>query len=85
MVFSAVSRVSSFEAKADPVSKKKTKTKQKKAVCSSRHILSKRSAKNRAAKLIYPNRNGTIQYLAVSAHTLGPVHSKGGGGEGYWQ
>ena len=72
MVFSAVSRVSSFEATADPVSKEK-----KKKGC---RLVAPHSVK---AKLIYPNRNGTIQHLAVSAHTLGPVHSKeGGGGDG---
>ena len=30
-----------------------------------------------SAKLIYPNRNGTVQYLAVSTQTLGPFHSGG--------
>ena len=27
------------------------------------------------AKLGYPNRNGMVQYLAVSSHTLGPAYS----------
>ena len=36
--------------------------------------------KNHTAKLINPNRNGTVWYLAVSTQTLGPS-SWGGGGE----
>ena len=36
----------------------------------------KRSGKNRTSKLIYPNKNGTGRYLAVSTHTLGLVHSR---------
>ena len=34
---------------------------------------------NCIAKLIYPNRNGLVWYLAVSTPTLGPVHSRGWG------
>ena len=34
----------------------------------------KQSGKNCTAQLIYPKRNGTAQYLAVSTHALGPVH-----------
>ena len=34
----------------------------------------KRSGKSHTAQLIYPDRNGTVHYLAVSTHTLGPVH-----------
>ena len=37
----------------------------------------KTDGENRTGKLIYPNRNGTARYLAVSTHTLGPVHSNG--------
>ena len=43
------------------------------------------SGKNRPAKLIYPNKqNGTVWYLEVSIHTMGPLHLKGkhGGGGG---
>ena len=36
----------------------------------------KRSGKNHTAQLIYPDRNGTVRYLAISTHTLGPVHLK---------
>ena len=37
-----------------------------------------------SSQLLYPNRIGTVWYLAVSANALGPVHSRrwGGGGGG---
>ena len=38
------------------------------------------SGKIHSAKLIYPNRNGMVQYLAVCFHALGPVHWKRGKG-----
>ena len=34
------------------------------------------------AKLISPNRNGSVQYGSVSTHTLGPVYGGVGGGAG---
>ena len=45
----------------------------------------KRTGENCTAKLILflnPNRNGTVWYLAVSTHALGPVHSGEWGGRG---
>ena len=38
------------------------------------------SGKMYSAKLIYPNRNGMVQFLAVCFHALGPVHWKRGKG-----
>lgn len=35
-----------------------------------------RSRENHTAQLLYPNRNGMVWHLAVSTHTLGPVHSR---------
>ena len=36
----------------------------------------KTERENRTSKLIYLNKNGTVRYLAVSTHTLGPVNSR---------
>lgn len=35
-----------------------------------------RRRENHTAQLLYPNRNGMVWHLAVSTHTLGPVHSR---------
>ena len=39
--------------------------------------------KNCTAKLIYPNWNGTVRFLAVSTYALGPVFQEEG--MGCWQ
>ena len=85
MVFLAVSRLSSFEADDGRlyrlfgwrwVTKKKIQlyvSSYNIQLLMQIHLEWKKSGKNCTAKLIYPNRNRTVWYLAVSTHTLGPV------------
>ena len=49
-------------------------------MCTTRYQMKAERGKYRTVNLIYPNRNGMVWYLAVSIHTLGPVHWGGGGG-----
>ena len=79
MVFSAISSVSSFDAD-DSVGagQEKNQLWHTDAVRSRMKV----EWKNCTAKLIYPSKNGTVQYHAVSTHTLGPVYSRGEGGAG---
>ena len=77
MVFSAVSSVSSFDADDSVGAGQK---KQKLWHIDAVRSRMKMERKNCTAKLIYPNKNGTVQYHAVSTHNLGPVHSRGGRG-----
>ena len=65
--FPAVSRVSLFETDNE--------TDDSKNDCTLRCVI----LLVRTAQLIYPIRNGTVRYLAVSTHTLGPIHSGEGG------
>ena len=69
-VFPAVSGVSLFETDNE--------TDDSKNDCTLRCVI----LLVRTAKLIYPIRNGTVRYLAVSTPTLGPIYSGEGG---FWQ
>ena len=90
MVFSAISRASLFEADDDtddPVAAGQEKhysmLHRTTLMYTARYQLKAEQGKNHTANLIYPNRNGMVWYLAVSIHTLGPVHLRRGWG--CWQ
>ena len=92
MVFSAVSTVSLFEAGHDTndyvrVGRELPPPSKKTRLYASLQLSLKWSRKNYTAQLIHPAGKGTVWYLAVSSslvssHTLGPFHSRGGGGGG---
>ena len=73
MVFSAVSRVSSFEA--DNSTDDSVDTGQGKKMCASLCYIDavrsrmKAEQENCTVELIYPNKNGMVCYLAMITHT----------------
>ena len=88
VVFAAVSKVSSFEAGNDTDNLVSARWENNNCMLHCNVLMQlvlewKWSVKN-TAKLIYPNRNWMVWYLAVSthSHTLGPLYSIGGGGGG---
>ena len=83
--FPAILRVSLFQTEDDTDDSKNNCT----CHCSLGHIVTVRSRiKVKRGKILQQSwsikiRNGTVWYLAVSTHTLGPIHLRGRG-EGYW-